>query len=192
MILVTAFKPFGDLKENSSFEALSHASLPSGTERAYLDCDCEKVEGELKILLDRYHPEMIIMFGQSGLNKEIMIERRAHNLADFRIADTGGHQLKKEKIQNDGPEYRFSTLDVVHLKNYLKAGGIEALISDDAGHFLCNYAYYLALGTKIPTIFLHLPLFIGQSDDPKYHYRDYLTIVKAVELTVRSLEEAKK
>ena len=187
MILVTAFKPFGTLKENSSFEALSKANLQDNVKKYYLDVDLVKTKEELEYLIDNVKPEMIIMFGESGMFPKVQIERRAHNLLNFRIEDNGGHMPINQKIEEKGKEYLTSSLNIDYLIAYLKAAGIEAEASLDAGQFICNYSYYLALKTKIPCVFVHLPLFIGQSSDPKYYYRDYLYIVRAVELTVKGL-----
>ena len=187
-IIATGFTEFGIVKDNSSKYALSNSHLNSNVLKKYLSVDLNKTKEELcQIINDK--PDLLIMFGQSGKSDKIHIEKCARNILNFKIEDNGGNKPINSKIIDNG-EYILNTkTDIVSLNKYLNDNDIPSEISIDAGEYICNYSYYLALNSEINAIFIHLPLYTNQSDNDLYHYMDKNVLIKAVELITNYLEE---
>lgn len=187
-ITITAFNEFGNTKDNSSKYALSHSNLPSYINKEYLSVDLIKTKEELCQIISS-NPDLLIMFGQSGKDDKIHIERYAKNILNFRIEDNGGNKPINEEIIKSGSNVFETKIDIESLNNYLNENNIPSEVSTDAGEFICNYSYYLALNSGINAIFIHLPLYIGQSTNDKYHYLDKNVLIKTVELITKFLEK---
>lgn len=165
--LITGFEPFGGEYVNSSQET---AKAVSGDEIG----DIEVVSGTLPVsfkrsgkaiceLIDKTKPDIVIMLGQSGKSDCIKIERIAVNLMDAKKPDNDGYTPDEESIISDGPLAYFSSISVQHLRNQLDENGIPAKVSNSAGLYVCNTAYFNALhhisifGKEIKAVFVHLP-----------------------------------
>jgi pyroglutamyl-peptidase len=72
------------------------------------------------------------------------VERFAHNLDGSGSEDNDG-VLSSAEIDPDGPAAYRSTLPVDAIVAALRADGIPAEASRDAGGFLCNHAFYLLM-----------------------------------------------
>ena len=69
------------------------------------------------------------------------------------------------------------------------SASIDTIISNDCGKYLCNKTYFDVLSNyDIPTIFIHFPLYVGQSVNPKYCYVDMLKLVRTIELTINFMK----
>lgn len=189
MILITAFKPFNDNPLNSTMEALKRASFKSDVVKAYLPVSFNETKDELLKLINGLKPDFIIMLGESGLIKEIAVEKRAKNLLDFRIEDNEGIKKTNEMIDASLPEFIDTSFKVDKLVSYLNAAKINSIVSLNAGSFICNYSYFLALKEAKNAVFIHLPYFIGESIDMKHKSIDILTLVRAIELSVKFVKE---
>lgn len=186
-IIISAFNEFGSVNDSSTKYALSHATLPSHITKEYLSVDLNKTKEELCQIFSS-NPELYIMLGQSGKDDKIHIERYARNILNFRIEDNGGNKPIDEEIIKGAPSILETKIDIESLNNYLNENKIPSELSEDAGSFICNYSYYLALNSGVNAIFIHFPLYISQSTNDKYHYLDKNTLIKAVELIVKFLE----
>ena len=165
--LITGFEPFGGESINSSQETVNAvASDEFG--------DIEIVRGLLPVsfkrsgiamcgLIDETEPDVVIMLGQSGKSDRVKIERIAVNLMDAKKPDNDGYTPDEDCIVSDGPSAYFSSLPVKHLQHHLVENGIPADISNSAGLYVCNTAYFNALhhisilGKEIKAVFVHLP-----------------------------------
>ena len=166
-ILLTGFEPFGgepinssqatvkavDSDEFSDVEIVSRL-LPVSFKRSGITI-CE--------LIDEIEPDVVIMLGQSGKSDCIKIERIAVNLMDAKKPDNDGYTPDEDCIVSDGPSAYFSSFPVKHLWNQLDINGIPAKVSNSAGLYVCNTAYFNALhhvsilGKEIKAVFVHLP-----------------------------------
>ncbi|MEJ8571348.1 pyroglutamyl-peptidase I [Microbaculum marinum] len=104
-------------------------------------------------------PDAAIHFGLHGRAGQVRVETRGANyMRPF--PDAARRHPDRVAIEPDGPLHRRATLPAARLNAALRAEGIPARLSHDAGGYLCNYATYLSLGlAREGTIagFVHLP-----------------------------------
>ncbi len=172
-ILMTGFEPFGGEAINPSWEAVRRVKAPGGAElaRACLPVTFGEVPSLLKELIERERPDAVICVGQAGGRDGISLERIAVNLMDGRIPDNSGFQPKDEPLQPGGPAAYFSSLPLRRLEAALKEAEIPAHISNTAGLYVCNCAFYTAaaLAAKMHSGmragFIHVPFLPEQTAD---------------------------
>lgn len=161
-IVVTHFEPFGGRNANASKEVVS---LLNGYKTKELPVSWNRVSSLIDdILAD--NPDYLFMVGEAGSYKQLTIERTAHNIANGK--DNDDVTLNNEPILKDCQDILATNFDL---------NGLDYLISDDAGKYLCNYSYYLALdkakSTKV--LFIHLPYINNNLDSLK---EDLSNIIK--------------
>ncbi len=170
-VLVTGFEPFGGADVNASqqvVEALA-AEPPDGVElaTAVLPVEWATAGDELVRVLAQERPELVVCFGQADGRAHLEVERFALNFAEG-IDEAG--ETRRSAILTDGPVAYRSALDVDGIVDALRASGIPAAASRDAGGFLCNHVFYvlmdaLAERTDVRGGFVHVPLLPEQALD---------------------------
>ena len=149
-IIVTYFEPFGGRTKNASKEVVS---LLSGYPTKELPVSWSKVPTYLDEILSE-KPDYLFLIGEAGSYKEITVERTAHNIANGK--DNEGVNKDNEPIIIGDKEEKTTLFDLSKL---------ACRIIDNAGKYLCNYTYYLALSkaTHTKVLFIHLP-YIDESN----------------------------
>ena len=146
VVLVTGFEPFGGEATNPSgqiAQALDGREIGGRRVRgAVLPCVFGRAIEELRRLLREHRPELVIAVGQAGGRAEITPERVAINVDDARIADNRGRQPVDRSIVRGGPAAYWSTLPIKAIVAELRARGVPASVSQTAGTFVCNHAFY--------------------------------------------------
>ena len=142
--IVTYFEPFGGRTKNASREVVS---LLNGYQTKELPVSWSKIPSIIDELLSN-EPDYLFLVGEAGSYKEITIEKTAHNISNGK--DNEDVNRENSMIINGGVNELITIFDLSKL-NYR--------ISDDAGKYLCNYTYYLALSKSKNTkvLFIHLP-----------------------------------
>lgn len=113
-------------------------------------------------------PELVVAFGQADGRTGISVERVALNLDDATSADNEGVVSARE-IEPGAPVAYRSTLPVDEIVAALRAEGIPAATSRDAGGFLCNHVFFSLmrlLDRERPATragFVHVPLLPEQA-----------------------------
>lgn len=170
-ILITGFEPFGGYAENSSWEAAKEVAS-FGALNADIVAECLPVSFvrapmTLREAIDRHTPDVVIMLGQSATADCIKLERVALNMMDSAMGDNDGAKPDEEQIDERGAAALFTSLPIKKLRLAIEAKGINVKISNSAGLFVCNRTYYEALrlckGRAMQAIFVHLPLYEGQT-----------------------------
>ena len=168
-ITVTAFDAFGGLPSNSSeVAALELARGGSGWAPGVLDVlvlptAYGQADQSLRGLLHSNAPDLLLMTGMASGSQAVRIETRARNLDACPESDNAGELRLAHQVRRDGPEFHSAAIDVLALYRGLRARGIPAFLSDDAGGFVCNHAFYVACheieraGLPTQCGFLHLP-----------------------------------
>ena len=164
-ILITYFEPFGERTTNASKEVVS---LLDGYIRKELPVSWSKVPSILdEIFINE--PDYLFLIGEAGSYKEITVERTAHNISNGK--DNEGVNKDNEPIIVGDKEVKTTLFDLSNL---------PYRISDNAGKYLCNYTYYLAL-SKVKTckvLFVHLPYIEGSGANSLDNlYKDLLNII---------------
>lgn len=173
-LLLTGFGSFPGVARNCSYdlaiavaETLGRTHVSAGTAEvivntAKLDVDWQTIAPNLTALYQRHQPNLAIHFGVCRTVTGLMVERTAHN-ATALDPDTAGHVPKMATVCNDPALTRCTRLPVDALATHLSGAGIDVTVSDDAGRYLCNAAYYLSLkeaglrSSPADALFVHIP-----------------------------------
>ena len=172
-IIMTAFEPFGEFKNNSSYEGLNNLVsnnvtkivLPVAYPDAYL-----KLKPFIK------DDNFIILLGMAANRKMISIEERAKNILSFRIPDNNGNMINNQPIDINQKEYLYSKVDIDSLIKKINQSQESCYKSSDAGEYICNYLYFEVLNNHSNhCIFIHIPNY-QRVDEYNYLY-DFLIIL---------------
>jgi pyroglutamyl-peptidase len=121
------------------------------------------VDGELPALLARARPDALIMFGLAAHTRQIRIEMRARNVLNRLVPDAGGHIPATGVIAADATAHLPLRVPAPRLVAALRAAGLPAALSTNAGNYLCNYLSWRAAeaarcgGTPRLVAFVHVP-----------------------------------
>ena len=187
-VLVTGFEPFGGAHVNPSqklVEALA-SDPPDGAAvaTAVLPVAWDRAADELLRTLEREQPELVVCFGQADGRAHVEIERFALNFDEG--SDEGG-EARRAEISADGPVAYRSSLPVDAIVEALRADGIPAAASRDAGGFLCNHVFYILMGALAGRVgvrggFVHVPLLPEQALERPEPTMPLVTLVRAAQI----------
>ena len=173
-VLLTGFEPFGGSDINSSWEAACRVRTQSfediELDVRQISVSFRRVGEEIHGLLETEKPDVFVMLGQRANSKTIDIERIAINMMDAAKPDNDGFHPDEIAICEGGRAAYFSNLPVKRLKDTVLANGIPSRVSNSAGLYVCNCAYYQALkvvednclDTKV--VFVHVPKIAEEID----------------------------
>jgi pyroglutamyl-peptidase len=168
-ILLTGFNSFRGVRVNPS-ERVVRTLASRGREfvgleliTAVLPTEYTAATRQLRSLIRSARPDAILCLGVAARRESISLERVALNLDDDATPDNAGIVRQGRKIAPNGPDLYWTTLPLDRLREALHGHRIEAVISNHAGTFLCNHAFYIAQHESarsprlIPSGFIHLP-----------------------------------
>ena len=160
-LLVTGFGPFPRMPRNPSGEAaLALAAAPRlrlhGIEaRArILTTAYATLPGELDPLLAA-GPDAVLMLGVAGRARRVRVETRATSGRSALVPDVSGERPGLPSASMQGVRRPVAHPGLALRR--LRARGLPARLSRDPGRYLCNAAYFGALGGTAPTLFIHIP-----------------------------------
>lgn len=163
-VLITGFGPFPGMPRNPTAalaRQLAARRLPAldGLRREALILPTEWTAIEtVRARLAAAPPDGVLMLGVAGRRRLFNVEVRAVNAA--RGLDAAGRR-PPPVITPGGPAERRPNATAIRLVHALRAAGLAAGPSRDAGRYLCNGAYYAALealeGRAVPIVFVHVP-----------------------------------
>lgn len=196
-VLLTGFEPFDGERINPSGEIARqlHGTVIGGhrVAGALLPCVFGAAITELKRQIRAAQPVLIICLGQAGGRADITPERVAINVDDARIPDNAGRQPVDRPVVRGGPAAYWSTLPIKAIVQELRAKGIPAAVSQTAGTFVCNHAFYGLMHTlrgqkKVRGGFIHVPFLPEQTKDQPSLALEVMTaaIGAAVKVTLRT------
>jgi pyroglutamyl-peptidase len=118
------------------------------------------VDDDLPKLLAR-KPDVLLIFGLAGRRRELCIETRARNARSILFPDMRGYRPAHRAIEAERIGALKGNAPFPRLLSALRATGLPARLSRDAGAYLCNYAYWRSLqGVRRgrPLVqFVHIP-----------------------------------
>lgn len=166
-LLVTGFGPFPRMPRNPSAGlAIAVAASPRlrlagiSAEAAVLTTAYAALAGELDPLLAA-KPDVVLLIGVAGRAAKVRIEGRATSRRSTLFPDIHGDVPGRPAARASDEPARRTGVNVDAAVSNLRRRGLPARHSRDAGRYLCNAAYYLALGrrneTGRPTLFIHIP-----------------------------------
>jgi pyroglutamyl-peptidase len=164
--VLTGFDAYGRFRTNPSAYVVKHLNYQTTNQadiiREVLPTSYERAAARVRNLIHRYNPDILVMFGHSAQATALRLERYAHNFTTSTRADNDGRRVKGP-IDESGPSRLLATVDIDSLFESLKYEQPTSYISDDAGEYVCSYAYYVALmaieRAHLATrcLFVHLP-----------------------------------
>jgi pyroglutamyl-peptidase len=163
-VLVAGFEPFaGDSFNPSAVLARRLAGRSIAGHRitgCVLPVDSSRVGSVLRGTLAAEAPDMVLLTGLAAGRSGLSLERGARNRLDFDLPDNSGRVIRGEMVVQDGAEHLFTNLPLDAVLAAWQAAGIPGRLSESAGTYVCNQAFYevLALNVRsIPIGFVHLP-----------------------------------
>lgn len=174
-LLITGFDTFPGVQVNASAKLIERWRQEPPvwnhqTEYAVLSTSYRAVEEQLTALLLRNCPDLFVMMGVYGIGNGIRVERIALNIDDCSCPDVAGEVKQGRRISNTGPMAISTSVDLLALREYMIQHGTEIEISNHAGTYVCNHAYYVALHSiaseyaKSKAVFVHLPSGLESSE----------------------------
>jgi pyroglutamyl-peptidase len=160
-VLLTAFGPFGEWRENASWLALQvlMADAPASVDLTTRLYPVDYAAVRERLASDLAQPwDVVLMLGQAASRGVVQFEAFALNAA----RDPGDHTVRT--LEPDGPAAYRSSAPLEEWASLVRSAGIPATLSLHAGDYLCNatlyWSHYLAgqLGREPRAAFLHLPL----------------------------------
>jgi len=178
-LLLYGFSSFGAVRQNPSALAVrslrksfrGHARIQTAVFRV----SYEAVKNRLAPLLEKGRFDLVIGLGVCAGSEEFRIETRASNQASSVLADADGKK-KAGVISRRGPSFVRSSPGTNEIVRILNAKRFPAVLSRNAGDYLCNYAFYLtglyARRSKsgVTFGFLHIPLHSEYADKKGLSY----------------------
>ncbi|XBQ17283.1 MAG: hypothetical protein ABL308_05240 [Oceanicaulis sp.] len=161
--LLTGFGPFPGAPVNptgSVIEAVK-AQPPEGwrIETLIFETTFASVPSDLDNAARTLSPDLVVLTGLAAEAQRIRLEVRARNAVLPGRPDAAGRCWTPGPIEPGGPEERRTRLDLDALAEAVKAAGADVEVSEDAGRYVCEFTYYLALGRfSAPAVFVHLPM----------------------------------
>ncbi len=120
------------------------------------------VDRQLPALIAQHKPDALLMFGLAGRTRALRIETRARNALAL-MPDVAGAGPRARAIA-PGLPHRAMPAPARHLHAAARAAGVPAVLSRDAGRYLCNYlCWQAAIAARAPggprlAAFVHVPL----------------------------------
>jgi pyroglutamyl-peptidase len=169
--LITGFDTFGNNTFNPSEMVVNalpeEIDLPQGklvVSTTVLSTCCKQSWKQLQQALSRTNPDVLLLTGLAQKRDRLSIERFALNIRDYRIPDNAGHTWKGAQIVRGAPEALRTSVPLDELEEELWDMDYPCEISNYAGTFVCNDAYFRALNyyethdKPRVVLFVHLPL----------------------------------
>jgi pyroglutamyl-peptidase len=162
-ILVTGFGPFPGAPFNPTATLaarLSRIRRPNLRVVSHIfPTEYAAVDRDLPNLIERHRPDALLMFGLHGRTRTLRIETRARNAIGHH-RDAGGRYIKMRTIVAGAPHAMMSE-PATRLLRAARRTGVPAVLSRDAGSYLCNYLCWRAterIGKNLRfTAFIHVP-----------------------------------
>ena len=119
------------------------------------------VDRDLPRLIARHKPDALLMFGLASRAKTLRVETRARNARTL-LADAGGSAPRRHAIATAAMPAMPMPAPTRRLLAAIRATSVPAVLSRDAGRYLCNYLCWRATeaaaksGPRL-TAFIHVP-----------------------------------
>jgi pyroglutamyl-peptidase len=166
-ILVSGFEPFRGETINASWEAARRLDGWRHDDfiavARLLPCAYDASVTELLRAIEALRPEAVLMAGQAARRSVVCVERFAHNLDDATAPDNAGALRRAIRISRNAPDRLEAAVPVKAVADAVRAAGVSARVSRNAGGFVCNHLYFGALqylrslDRPAPAVLIHLP-----------------------------------
>lgn len=167
-LLITGFGPFPGAPYNPTdklVRALARLRQPALADVKLIghvfETSYAVVDRELPGLIARHKPDALLMFGLHGRARTIRIETRARNALAL-LPDASGKAMRRGVIAPDAPSSLAMPVPAQALLAAVRSARVPAVLSRDAGRYLCNYLCWrarAAVRSEGPRLaaFVHVP-----------------------------------
>jgi pyroglutamyl-peptidase len=169
-LLLTGFGPFPDVPKNATAKLVPDLGRRARQEFSglrvvtrILPTEWNVGPKQLAALIQRERPVVAVHFGVTNDANGFRIETRAQNRCGAK-PDAKAALPPALTLAADGPAALNATIPTRDIVRHLQALGLPAVLSSDAGDYLCNAIFYHALtalqdGGASPSMcgFIHIP-----------------------------------
>lgn len=144
-------------KKRAEFEAAAGDHIATRV----LPVDTIEAPAHLQAAITDLRPRFVLLCGQAAGRNRVCLETLAVNRRDFSQADIAGRLIAGECVRVGGADALAATWpDPAGTVQALLAAGIPAVLSRDAGTYLCNQLLYeaLSIAPAAGIAFLHVPV----------------------------------
>ncbi len=193
-ILITGFGPFPGAPYNPTeklVERLLRLRRPAlaNIERIghVFPVSYSDVDDQLEQLIQRHHPQALLMFGIAARTPFLRIETRARNTVTQIWPDATHTQVGHRGIDMGAESTRRFGPHTQMLLRAAQSTGIDARASLSAGYYLCNYLSWRAIaatreeGGPRLAAFIHVPLVSRNSGSPQKKASPRITFEELVD-----------
>jgi pyroglutamyl-peptidase len=198
-LLITGFGPFPGVPRNPSANLARDIAadprwrrLDIAVEAIVLETRYAAIETHFVPMIREFRPDAILMLGVAARRRHVSVETRAMNRVSRLMPDAEGRIAPHLKFRPGAPRLLRSKAPLVQIMRAMRRQGVDARLSNDAGRYLCNAAYFSAPmeatgGSRaIPVVFIHIPLLERGGKRPRLPKRKYCgSIPKTKRVTYR-------
>lgn len=159
-LLLTAFEPFGGNTTNITEQVLERIeTIGEGCElsKLILPVSYSRAPISLRRAIENVHPDAILLLGQCAASEKNRLERFAINMMDSSKNDNDGISHFEQIIYPYSPLALRTTFQLHSMVENIISAPIPLIISNSAGLYVCNCAYYEALYNNPQSVFIHIP-----------------------------------
>lgn len=169
LVAVAGFGPFPGVPKNPSAEIVRAIATMQRFRAAGIALDSaifETAYGAAESVLETLiakEPDAVVLFGVAGSAKHIRVETIARNRASILHPDHARFTPAARKLSAEGVPLLKVRGQAMRMRAAIRATGVKAELSIDAGSYLCNAVFYRALAAtagakRAPlTYFIHVP-----------------------------------
>ena len=197
-VVVTGFRAFPGVPDNPSQRVIEYLQahpemLPEGAETRLFDVSYDSIEGDIDAVFAD-PPATLVLTGYSRRADGIVLETLATDACDPGRPDAAGFAPSGQAEEAGFCENE--AVDFGRLSAALAERGLPCVLSRDAGAYLCNRSYRLAMqriaerGCATRAIFVHIPAIAGTPlADESARPMALEEIAEGVTVVARELEE---
>lgn len=116
------------------------------------------VENRITNLLAHYQPDCVLHLGLAGARHKISVETRGRNRLNTIHPDAAGRRAGRMTCASDADDMRQASYRALRILSAMHSARADAVLSIDAGDYLCNQALFSTLGQfEGPAGFIHVP-----------------------------------
>lgn len=167
-LLITGFGPFPGVPVNATMRLVPE--LAEAAVRYFPDVRCSALllatewstaPARVAQAVGEMPPDVLLHFGVSSRARGFEVESRAQNVCQA-SPDAAGNMPAAGVLVEKGRDMLPASLPVRHIVARLRARGLPAFVSRDAGAYLCNAVMYRSLAQQTATGvarvgFIHIP-----------------------------------
>ena len=168
-ILLTAYGPFRDIKENIGGRVLDEIQKnwddsTGALTTLKLPVEWQSAEAALTRTLTEFKPDVVVSLGHAEKYPAITVETRYFNIAEGE--DNRGETRDGEVISLGAKAFYNTNVNINELARHLTENNIQAVLHSgkEGMSYLCNFTGYLVMRhassrrkKKLLFLFLHLP-----------------------------------